>query len=1455
MTEPVFFTVEADLRAVVADLPTDSDYDGQQAPVSAVVTISPQINRGDIILATNATPRPVGYIPASVSAVVDAADGRLKLRSTTDAGATGFTFAPVRLLANSALLELDPATPLIYKVEFSQVTFFGRPGIIKPIFFEAPTTDVTINLIESGFSQPGQPPTGITKIAPTGVRFADGNLIFSFAGVDLDEPLPISEFTGPQGDAATIAVGDVTTLAYDQPATITNSGTAGDAVFDFAIPEGEPATVTVGDVSTLTPEDDATVTNTGTERNAVLDFGIPKGDAATVTVGTVSTVAPGDPATVTNTGTSGDAVLDFGLPQGEAATIAVGTVTTGQPGDPVTVTNTGDANAAVFDFDIPQGAAATITIGDVTTGAPGDPATVTNSGTTADAVLDFDIPQGDKGDAATITVGTTTTLSPGADATVTNSGNSSAAVFDFGLPEGIQGATGPKGDAASLAVGTVTTVSPTSSASVTNVGTSTAAVFNFSIPKGDTGSADATEWGSIPGQPAVIAAGATEAAARDAIDAEYTGARGVALGIATLDAAGKVPYSQLPASLMSYIGTWSAATNTPTLADGVGDTGDTYRVTASGTVNLGSGSIEFTTGDYVILNQAGVWEKSDGTDSVSSVAGKTGTVTLTKSDVGLSNVDNTSDASKPISTATQTALDGKEPTITTGASGQYWDGNKTFQTLNKSAVGLGNVDNTTDLGKPISTATQAALDAKEPTVTGGTTAQYYRGDKAWATLDKTAVGLSNVDNTSDASKPISTATATALSGKEPTIASGTAGQYYRGDKVFATLDKTAVGLSNVNNTADADKPISTATASALAGKEPTITAGASGQYWTGAKTFATLDKNAVGLGNVDNTSDATKNAASAVLTNKTISGANNTVTNLGVAAIGASGTPSSTTFLRGDNSWQTVSGGITRSVQTITAPTTLGAAANTDYVYFLSSTPSTGDQYLADTLTLLHLDGANGSTTFTCTAPTPKTWTATGSPSLATAQKRFGTASLSVSGGARISATTAGFAFGTNDYTIEAFVYIPTLTGAPWSVMASRTSASTVSGQWSLYVLADGTVGFYDTSAIESGTTKVAAGAWYHIAVTRASGTQRMFINGTLVGSRTNTMAYNTTTIWIGGLGNAAEYFNGFVDEVRITSACRYTASFTAPTQQFSESAFVAGSTGTPTLPTAIGNNTSQYTLRNVSSDPIAVATTSGQTIDINGIDPFASSVALLLNGNGANGSTSFIDSSSSPKTITRLGTPTISTAQYKFGGASMLFGNNGIQIANPQTAFIGPWSGDFTIEAWTYPTTAPTSQGSGAERQIAGQLDWPSNTNSWFFYYDQNRLAFLVGDGSGYDMPSATLSSNWVANMWYHVAVCRSGSTIRLYQNGTLVGSGTSTKPIFVNNTLPLTIGTDTGGNTCYLPGYLDDLRITAAARYTEPFFIPPTSEMAVVLPQSISLDRGSTVRLISDASNWRSV
>jgi predicted secreted acid phosphatase len=195
----------------------------------------------------------------------------------------------------------------------------------------------------------------------------------------------------------------------------------------------------------------------------------------------------------------------------------------------------------------------------------------------------------------------------------------------------------------------------------------------------------------------------------------------------------------------------------------------------------------------------------------------TGTVSgVTKSMVGLGNVDNTSDANKPVSSATQTALNLKanaadiaelaqdavntaivagtgldktyddlantitidiDSTVTTNDGSQTLT-NKTLTSpvintptgITKSDVGLANVNNTSDVNKPISTATQTALDAKLASATAATTYAPIANPTFTGTvagITKSMVGLANVDNTTDAGKPVSTATQTALDLKAP----------------------------------------------------------------------------------------------------------------------------------------------------------------------------------------------------------------------------------------------------------------------------------------------------------------------------------------------------------------------------------------------------------------------------------------------------------------------------------------------------------------------------------------------------------------------------------------------------------------------------------------------------------------------------------------------------------------
>lgn len=100
-------------------------------------------------------------------------------------------------------------------------------------------------------------------------------------------------------------------------------------------------------------------------------------------------------------------------------------------------------------------------------------------------------------------------------------------------------------------------------------------------------------------------------------------------------------------------------------------------------------------------------------NAVLTVAGQVGNVSLEKSDVGLNNVDNTADADKPISTAVQAALNAKVNAVASVA------GKTGVVLLTKQDVDLDQVDNTSDANKDISTATQSALDNKVTSVIAG----------------------------------------------------------------------------------------------------------------------------------------------------------------------------------------------------------------------------------------------------------------------------------------------------------------------------------------------------------------------------------------------------------------------------------------------------------------------------------------------------------------------------------------------------------------------------------------------------------------------------------------------------------------------------------------------------------------------------------------------------------------
>jgi len=146
---------------------------------------------------------------------------------------------------------------------------------------------------------------------------------------------------------------------------------------------------------------------------------------------------------------------------------------------------------------------------------------------------------------------------------------------------------------------------------------------------------------------------------------------GSANGVATLDAGGKVPTSQIPQmGDLNYQGTWNASTNTPTLTSSAGTKGFYYVVSVAGSTNL-NGITDWKVGDWAVFNGS-VWEKIDNTDAVTSVNGFTGTVVLTTTDIaeGTNEYFTTAKARASVSAGTGISYDSGTGVITNSAPDQ-----------------------------------------------------------------------------------------------------------------------------------------------------------------------------------------------------------------------------------------------------------------------------------------------------------------------------------------------------------------------------------------------------------------------------------------------------------------------------------------------------------------------------------------------------------------------------------------------------------------------------------------------------------------------------------------------------------------------------------------------------------------------------------------------------------------
>jgi hypothetical protein len=220
------------------------------------------------------------------------------------------------------------------------------------------------------------------------------------------------------------------------------------------------------------------------------------------------------------------------------------------------------------------------------------------------------------------------------------------------------------------------------------------------------------------------------------------------------------------------------------------------------------------------------------------------------------------------------------------------------------------------------------------------------------------------------------------------------------------------------------------------------------------------------------------------------------------------------------------------------------------------------DLLFAQVQLLLHMDGSGS--TFIDSSGSPKTVTAVGGATQSTLQSKFGGSSFQVGAGRHLS-VNGGFNFGTGDFCVELWAY-PTETPNGSGLITNSYVDDSVVG-FALAFTSGSTLGtaggsnlffgWYNAGWLGISTSSTLnLNAWNHIAVSRASNTARLFLNGTQVGSSLTTPQLpEMETLWIGRKWDdnaTSPSFIGYIDEVRITKgSARYTSNFTPSATMF----------------------------------------------------------------------------------------------------------------------------------------------------------------------------------------------------------------------------------------------------------------------------------------------------------------
>jgi hypothetical protein len=396
------------------------------------------------------------------------------------------------------------------------------------------------------------------------------------------------------------------------------------------------------------------------------------------------------------------------------------------------------------------------------------------------------------------------------------------------------------------------------------------------------------------------------------------------------------------------------------------------------------------------------------------------------------------------------------------------------------------------------------------------------------------------------------------------------------------------------------------------------------------------------------------------------------------------------------------------------------------------------------------------------------------------------------------------------NFTLEAWIYPTSFNSAQSTIIGTRGVAT---NNWELRINPAATPAnafqFYFTGGSLVGSNVAPPlNAWSHVAAVRSSNTVTLYLNGVSVGSNASfgngTPA--TSTLWIGiqQTSLTTDAFPGYIGNLRLVKGTVVYAGTSTTTPNFTPPSGPLTQTG-GTYPS----------LTNV----------------LTGFSAANTSLLLAMSDSNYNSATNgvqnntFIDSSNYAFPITRNGTPTQGsiTPYWPNGQWSNYIGGASNYFTGPSNAAFTLGTGDFTIEAWIFPTSSSGVQG------VVGLADGASTGSCTFFYnLTANKVTLNSYLGS-----IATSTASITLNAWTHIAFSRASGSLKTFINGaldnTIAFADNLTKTAFVVGRSYSTL------NQEYFSGYVSNVRVVKGTAVYNSAFTPSTTPLTAITNTSV--------------------